>query len=63
MHEEMVEKQVSVYPYARFPGTVMVPANIADDIEKAEEYVAEHFNDVKLGEPEFDFKGADFQVK
>ena len=27
----MVEKQVSVYPYVRLPGTIMVPAKIADD--------------------------------
>ena len=59
----MVEKQVSVYPYVRLPGTIMVPAEITDDIDKTEENVAEHFSDIKLKEPEFDFKGADFRVE
>ena len=59
----MVEKQVTVYPHVRLSGTIMVPEDIADDIEKTEEYVAEHFSDIKLKEPEFDFKGADFRVE
>ncbi len=63
MVEKMVEKDVTVYPFTRLPGTIMVPEAIADDAKKTEEYVAEHFSAIKLGKPEFDFKGADFLVE
>ena len=42
-------------PYATQYGTITVP----DDVEVTEDYIREHWNDVKLGEPDLDYAGTD----
>jgi hypothetical protein len=49
---------VTAYPYAVVNGTIKVPADVKD----VQEYVEEHFDSIKFGKPELDFKGTDFDT-
>ena len=48
---------VRAYPFAYTSGTLEVP----DQTENIQEYIVEHFNDVKFTEPELDYCGTDFE--
>ena len=52
---------VIAYPYAVMYGTIEVPMEVTDD--ELDGYVTEHFDDVKFGEPQLDFKGTDFDIE
>ena len=52
---------VIAYPYAVMYGTTEIPADVPDN--ELDAYVSEHFNDVKFGEPQLDFKGTDFDIE
>lgn len=51
--------RVIAYPYARQEGTIEVP----NGVENLEEYVSEHFDEVRFGKVELDYKGTDFDVE
>ena len=42
-------------PYATQHGTITVP----DDVVVTEDYIRDHWNEVKLDEPELDYRGTD----
>lgn len=56
--EETKEVVVTAYPYATMCGRLKVPKSVTN----LDEYVTEHFNDIKFDEPELDFHGTDFDV-
>lgn len=49
---------VDVFPFVSMKGTLDVP----DDVSDTEEYIKEHFNDIRFSEPNFDFAGADIDI-
>lgn len=51
---------ITAYPYAIQYGTLEMP----DDIERdfREEYITEHWSEIKFGEPELDYAGTDMEV-
>ncbi len=59
----MANKLVTAYPYARQSGEINVPDEIKDDEEACEEYIREHWNDIKFDEVSLDYKGTDFDVE
>lgn len=42
-------------PYATQSGTITVP----DDVTVTEDYIRDHWNEVKLNEPDLDYAGTD----
>lgn len=42
-------------PYATQSGTITVP----DDVTVTDEYIRDHWNEVKLGTPDLDYRGTD----
>lgn len=51
---------VTAYPYARQYGEIQVPEGL-DEKEKME-YIKEHWNEIKFGEPDLDYCGTDFDI-
>jgi len=51
---------ITAYPYAIQNGTLEIP----DDIERdfREEYITEHWSEIKFGEPELDYADTDMEV-
>lgn len=52
---------VAMYPYAVQYGTIEVPNGI--DESEIEEYVMEHFDEIKFDKPELDYGGTDFTIE
>ena len=49
---------VTAYPYASVTGTLEIPETVqSDDID---EYINEHFDEIKFDEPELDYRNPDF---
>lgn len=50
--------KITAYPYAIQHGTVDVPDSVpAEDID---DYLTEHWSDIKFDEPDLDYAGTDF---
>lgn len=56
----MGKKKVTItfYPYAVQYGTIEVDEGVNID----DEYINEHFNEIKLEKPELDYVGTDFEI-
>lgn len=52
---------INASPYANVSGTISVPENLPQ--EQWQNYVSEHFNDIKFGEPELDYRGVDLEIE
>jgi hypothetical protein len=50
---------VVAYPYVTQYGGL----NIPDDVEDRQQYVADHWNEIEFGRPEFDYAGTDFDIE
>ena len=55
----MRDKNVVAFPYATVCGTIRIPENMP--AEKEQEYIEEHFGEIKFNEPTLDFAGAYFE--
>ena len=53
-----MNKTVTTYPYATVWGEIDIP----DDIEDVRQYVYDHWDEIKFGEPDLDYAGTDFEV-
>lgn len=56
--------KITAYPYAIQHGVVNVPDNVPE--EDIDDYLTEHWGDIKFDEPDLDYAGTDFdkaQVK
>ena len=49
---------VRAYPYAAIYGTIEVP----EGTENIDDYVYDNFGDISFGEPDLDFKGAEYEL-
>lgn len=58
MNEETKTINVTAYPYAVQYGTIEVPKELNED--DVNDYLFEHWNEIKFGEPELDYAGTDF---
>lgn len=56
----MNEYEVVAYPYAVQYGTVNVPDTVKP--EDVDDYITEHWNDIKFGEANLDYAGTDFEA-
>ena len=50
---------VTAYPYAVQNGEIDIPNNISS--EKIQEYIRDHWNEIRFGDPELDYRGTDFE--
>ncbi len=50
---------ITAYPYAVVYGSIEVP----DDVEDAWDYIDDHFDDIKFGEPELDYCGTNYEFE
>ena len=55
----MARVTVVAYPYAWQYGELNIPDNIKD----RQKYVIDHWDEIKFGEPEFDYAGTDFDIE
>lgn len=60
MEKETKTINVTAYPYAVQYGTIEVPKELNEDDVK--DYLYEHWNEIKFGEPELDYVGTDFDI-
>ena len=51
---------VVAYPYATISGKISIPDHLTG--AEINEYVDCHWDDIDLGEPELDYKGADIEI-
>lgn len=51
---------VVAYPYARQYGEIQVPEGLSE--EEKTEYIKEHWDEIKFGEPDLDYCGTDFDI-
>lgn len=51
---------ITAYPYAVQYGTLEMPDDIKQDFR--EEYIKEHWSEIKFGEPELDYAGTDMEI-
>ncbi len=56
------EVTIMAHPLANVTGTIQIPNNITEE-EDIEEYIREHFKDIKFGEPELDYMSIDFEYE
>lgn len=50
---------VTAYPYAVQYGELDIPKGLSQ--EKTEEYIRDHWNEIRFGDPELDYCGTDFE--
>lgn len=55
-----MKAKIRAYPYAIQYGTLEMPDNIEEDMR--EEYVIEHWNEIKFNEPELDYADTDMDI-
>lgn len=53
---------VTSFPFATQWGSVEVPEYLKDPME-IRDYIVEHWDDIKFGEPDLDYCGADFEIE
>ena len=58
--QKMKEYTIKVEPYAVQYGSLNIPEELVTD-EEINNYIDEHFDDIKFGEPELDYLGIDFE--
>lgn len=51
---------IRAYPYAIQCGVLEMPDNIEEDMR--EEYINEHWNEIKFDEPELDYADTDMEI-
>ena len=56
----MKQYHITAYPYATQTGIISVPAGVGDD--DINDYIIEHWNEIKFDEPELDYAGTDFEI-
>lgn len=52
---------VTLYPYATVHATLEVPDNLQE--KYFDQYLEEHFNDLRMDEPILDFKGIVYDIE
>lgn len=52
------KRSVTAYPYATVWGEIEIP----DDVKDVRQYVKDHWDEIKFGEPDLDYVGTDFEV-
>lgn len=58
-NKEMREVTVTAFPYAMVNGKIQVPLDVTD----VNQYVQDHFDNIRFEEPELDYDGTDFVVE
>lgn len=53
-------RTITLYPYASQTGSLDIPEGLT--AKEEQEYVVEHFNEIKLNEPELDYCGTDIDI-
>ena len=57
---EMKTVGITVSPYANQYGTLVIPKGLTEEEEKT--YVSDHFDEIKFGEADLDYKGVDIEI-
>ena len=57
----MAVAYVTALPYATQEGELTIPDGLSED--EAQEYITNHWKDIKFGEPQLDYHGTDFDFE
>lgn len=58
--DSMKEVCVTSFPYARLEGRIKVPKGLSKQEER--EYVSNHWDEIRFGEPYYDFHNTAFEI-
>lgn len=61
MNNQTRKVTVTLYPYATQYGEIEVPVSVSK--EDMQNYIKDHWDNIKKGEPELDYAGTDFDIE